>query len=32
MSGEISFSQASNSSSRCRTELTFQVAMRIAGV
>jgi len=29
MSGEHSFSQASRGSSRCRIELTFQVAMRM---
>ena len=31
MSGEHSLSQARRGSSRCRTELTFQVAMRMAG-
>ena len=31
MSGAVSFSQASRCSSRCRTELTFQVAMRMVG-
>jgi hypothetical protein len=29
MSGDVSFSHASKWSSRCRTEFTFQVAMRI---